>query len=82
MAQTKRTDIVVVDVVNEGTSFSTAGRIATAIMEISKKNGACMPQDLNAQGFTPREVADHWNAAHFLIAINNLGGWGKENGKD
>jgi hypothetical protein len=81
MAQEKQTGFVVVDVINEGTSFSTAGRMAAAIMEIRKKSGGCMPQDLNARGFTPQEVVDHWDAAHFLIAINNLSSWGKDNGQ-
>ena len=77
MAQEKQAGIFVVDVINEGTSFSTAGRMAAVIVEMKKKNGMCMPQDLNARGFTPQEVADHWDAAHFLIAISNLSSWGK-----
>lgn len=82
MAQQKQADFFVVDVVNEGKSFSTAGRMAAVIMEMKKKNGVCMPQDLNAKGFTPKEVVDHWDAAHFLIAINNLSRWGKDDGQD
>lgn len=80
MAQEK-TDFVVVDLASPSLKFSTAGRMATAIEAIRKKNGGCMPQDLNAKGFTPQEVVDHWDAAHFLIAINNLGSWGKKNDK-
>ncbi len=81
MVQEKRTDFFVVDVASESMKFSTAGRMAKVIIELSKKNGGCMPQDLNAKGFTPKEVIDHWDAAHFLIAINNLGSWGKKNDK-
>lgn len=82
MATEKRAEFFVVDVINEGTSFSTAGRMATVIVEVKKKNGMCMPQDLNARGFTPQEVVDHWDTAHFLIAINNLSIWGKGDGEN
>lgn len=78
MTKEKAVDFTVVDVNSESMSFSTAGRMAKAIAELKQKNGGCMPQDLNAKGFTPQEVVDHWNAAHFLIAINNLGSWGKD----
>ncbi len=78
MAHAKRADFMVVDVINKGLSFSMAGRMASAITEIRNKSGGCMPQDLNARGFTPQEVVDHWDAAHFLIAINSLETWGKQ----
>ncbi|MDE2029557.1 MAG: hypothetical protein KGI97_03230, partial [Alphaproteobacteria bacterium] len=81
MAHEKRADFFVVDVINEGTSFSTAGRMAAVIVEMKKKHGMCMPQDLNAKGFTSQEVVDHWDAAHFLIAINNLSSWGRNDGQ-
>jgi hypothetical protein len=80
MAQEKQAEFLVVDVASESMRFSTAGRMAAVMVEMKKKNGVCMPQDLNAKGFTPQEVADHWDAAHFLIAINNLSSWGKDNG--
>ena len=74
----KRTGFFVVDVASESMKFSTAGRMAEVIMELRKKNGGCMPQELNARGFTPQEVVDHWDAAHFLITINDLNGWGEK----
>jgi hypothetical protein len=81
MAQGAALSLVVIDLIseNEALKFEVAGRMAQAIMELNKKNGGCMPQDLNARGFTPAEVADNWDAAHFLITINNLTSWGKEN---
>jgi hypothetical protein len=75
----ERPDFVVVDLARPSLKFSTAGRMAATIEAIRAKNGGCMPQDLNAKGFMPQEVVDHWDAAHFLIAINNLGSWGKDN---
>ncbi len=55
--------------------------MANTIVELKQKNGGCIPQDLNAKGFTPSEVAENWDAAHFLIAINNLSSWGKDDAK-
>lgn len=78
MVQEKRTDFFVVDVASESLKFSIAGRMAKVIMDLSKKNGGCMPQDLNAKGFTPQEVVGHWDAAHFLIAINNFSSWERD----
>lgn len=83
MAQGAAPNLVVIDLIsdNEALKFEVAGRMARTIMELNKRNGGCMPQDLNALGFTPTEVAENWNAAHFLIAINNLTSWGKDDGK-
>ena len=78
MMLNKQTDFVVVDLQGDDKRFSTAGRMAKAITEIRQKNGGCMPLDLNGVGFTSQEVVEHWDAAHFLIAINNLSTWGKE----
>ena len=49
--------------------FAPAGRMATAIIEITRENGGCLPQDLNAKGFTPEEVAAHWHMAQSLAAV-------------
>lgn len=83
MPQEAAARLIVIDLIseNEALKFEIAGRMANAIIKLREKNGGCMPQDLNAQGFTPTEVADNWNAAHFLIAINNLTSWGKGDGK-
>ncbi len=70
--------LVVADLSNGDMKFSTAGRMAMVIMDVRARNGGCMPQDLNARGFTPHEVVVHWDTAHFLIAINELETWGEK----
>ena len=49
--------------------FEPAGRMATAIVEITQEKGGCLPQDLNGRGFTPDEVIDHWHLAQSLAAV-------------
>jgi len=81
MAQGSAPNLVVIDLISdkETLKFEVAGRMANAIVKLREKNGGCMPQDLNGEGFTPTEVADNWDAAHFLIAINNLTSWSRDN---
>ncbi len=70
--QTRRKGpVLVVDLVttDENKKFEPAGRMATAIIEITQENGGCLPQDLNARGFTPDEVASHWHMAKALAAV-------------
>jgi hypothetical protein len=43
-------------------------RMARTIVEIIKETGACLPQDLNARGFTPDEVAKLWGMSKALAA--------------
>ncbi|MDD4616152.1 MAG: hypothetical protein PHW76_03425 [Alphaproteobacteria bacterium] len=83
MVQGATSNLVVIDLIsdNEALKFEVAGRLAEAIIELRRKDGGCMPQDLNERGFTPSEVAENWDAAHFLIAINDLIEWGKNGGK-
>jgi hypothetical protein len=63
--------IRVVDLVSsdEDKRYEPAGLMAAAIIEIIQKNGDCLPQDLNARGFTPDEVAQHWHMAKSMAAI-------------
>jgi hypothetical protein len=70
--------LVAIDLISDSSTlkFAVAGKIAEMILELKKTQGGCMPQDLNARGFTPAEVAENWDAAHFLIAINGLETWG------
>lgn len=75
--------LVVIDLIsdNEALKFEVAGRMANVIAELKEKNGGYMPQDLNARGFTPTEVAENWNAAHFLITISHWTTWGRDDGQ-
>ncbi len=84
MTRTDAPSLVIVDLIsdNDSLKFEVAGRIAAAMLALKEENGACMPQDLNEKGFKPAEVANNWNAAHFLIAIKDLTTWGEGNGKN
>jgi hypothetical protein len=44
-------------------TIATAQRMATAIIEIMRETGGCLPQDVIARGFTPGEVERHWPMA-------------------
>jgi hypothetical protein len=60
----------VVDLVGpDDKKYEPAGRMALAIIELTQKNGGCLPQDLNERGFTPDEVADHWHMAKSLADV-------------
>ncbi len=63
--------IRVVDLVtsDDDNRFAPAGRMAAAIIEITQESGWCLPQDLNARGFTPAEVAQHWHLAKSLAEV-------------
>jgi hypothetical protein len=61
----------VVDLItsDEDQKFAPAGRMAAAIIEIIQEQGGCLPQDVNARGFTPAEVAKHWHLAKTLAEV-------------
>ena len=54
---------------DEDKTFAPAGRMAATIIEITRESGGCLPQDLNAKGFTPDEVAQHWHLAKSLADV-------------
>ncbi|MBR0967864.1 hypothetical protein JQ554_28450 [Bradyrhizobium diazoefficiens] len=68
---TPQPSFCVVDLItsNDDRKFAPAGRMAAAIIEIVEESGACLPQDLNAKGFTPAEVAQHWHMAKALADV-------------
>ena len=63
--------IFVVDLItsDEDKKFAPAGRMAAAIIEVTQENGGCLPQDLNARGFTSAEVSQHWHMARSLAEV-------------
>lgn len=63
--------IRIVDLVttDDNKKYEPAGRMATAIIEITQQNGGCLPQDLNTRGFTPDEVFKHWDMAQSLADV-------------
>jgi hypothetical protein len=78
MAQEMWKGIIVVDLKtdSESSGFAAAMRMAKAIAEIKKRNGNCLPQDLNEVGFTPEEVIEHWEKARSLMDVaNKLESW-------
>ena len=64
-------DMRVVDLVTDKpeAKFAPAERMATAIAEIYREQGGCLPQDLIAKGFTPEEVDRHWAMAKALALV-------------
>jgi hypothetical protein len=65
-------DMQVVDLMTaepEG-KFAPAGRMATAIVEIHREQGGCLPQDLLGKGFTNDEIVRHWPMANALAKID------------
>lgn len=49
--------------------FAVAERMATAIVEIMKEQGGCLPHDLAAKGFTYEEIDRHWAMAKALAHV-------------
>lgn len=64
-------DMRVVDLVTEKpeAKFGPAERMATAMVEIYREQGGCLPQDLIAKGFTPEEIDRHWAMAKALALV-------------
>ncbi len=66
MAAMRVVDLVTAD---DNKKYELAGRMADAIIDLTCANGGCLPQDLNARGFTPYEVDEHWHMAKSLAAV-------------
>lgn len=50
-------------------SFEPAGRMASAIIDVTEEKGGCLPQDLGDKGFTPDEIANYWPMAKALATV-------------
>jgi hypothetical protein len=63
--------MIVIDVMNENphNKFAPYQRMATAIVEVTKEKGGCLPQDLLEKGFTKEETIDRWHMAHAMAEI-------------
>jgi hypothetical protein len=71
LEQGKEEEMQVVDLVTtkpEG-KFGPAERMATAIVEIYREQGGCLPQDLLTKGFLNDEIVRHWAMANALAKI-------------
>lgn len=66
MAALRVVDLVTTD---GNKKFEPAGRMAAAIIQITREKCCCLPQDLNEKGFTSAEVVEHWHMAQSLAAV-------------
>jgi hypothetical protein len=64
-------DMRVIDpeISNPEEKFSLVERMATAIAEIMREQGGCLPLDLVAKGFTRDEIDRHWPMAKALAYV-------------
>lgn len=74
MLMQAKTPMHVVDLITTGEDkkFAPAGRMAAAIIKITKQKGGCLPQDLNEKGFTSQEVFDLWDMANSIAAVEMI----------
>lgn len=61
--------IVDIHTENPDRKFSVFERMASAIVELTQRNGGCLPQDLLSLGFTKDETAEQWRMATALATI-------------
>jgi hypothetical protein len=63
--------MIVIDLSSENpeNKFAPYQRMAKAIVDLTRKNGGCVPQDLLALGFTREETVDRWHMAHAMAAV-------------
>jgi hypothetical protein len=68
--QEKEAEMRVVDLIGTGAEgkFGPGERMATAIVEIHREQGGCLPQDLLSKGFT-NGIVRHWQMANALAKI-------------
>lgn len=71
LEQREEEDMHVVDLVSTEPDgkFEPAGQMATAIVEIYREQGGCLPQDLLSKGFTNDEIDRHWAMANALAKV-------------
>ena len=69
--QQEEEDMQVVDLVSTGSEgkFGPAERMATAIVELYREQGGCLPQDLLTKGFSNDEIVRYWAMANALAKI-------------
>jgi hypothetical protein len=63
--------MMIVDLVadNPKNKFAPHLRMASAIVELTNRNGGCLPQDLFALGFTKEETINQWHMAYALASV-------------
>lgn len=44
-------------------------RLATRIVNLTRTNGSCRPQDLLPLGFSEKEIEERWHMAHAMARV-------------
>lgn len=63
--------MMIVDLVSDNPehTFALYQRMASAIIELTRAHGGCLPQDLLPLGFTREETVDQWHMAHAIASV-------------
>lgn len=63
--------MIVVDLISDdpNNKFAPYGRMATAIVDITRKKGMCAALDLLEAGFTRQEIDDLFHMANAMAAV-------------
>ena len=63
--------MLIIDLMNESPSkrFSIYQHMATTIVDLTRENGGCLPQDLLQHGFTKEETVELWHMAHAMAEV-------------
>ncbi|MFA4994112.1 MAG: hypothetical protein WC521_02280 [Bdellovibrionales bacterium] len=63
--------MLVIDLISDNpkNKFAPYQRMANAIIDLTNKNGGCLPQDLLAVGFTKQETTDLWHMANAMANV-------------
>lgn len=63
--------MIVIDLISENPNnkFAPFQRMANAIIDLTRKNGGCLPEDLLAAGFTKQETDDYWHMSFAMACV-------------
>jgi len=63
--------MLVIDFISDNpkNKFAPYQRMANAIVDVTDKNGGCLPQDLLPLGFTKEETAERWHMADAMARV-------------
>ncbi len=63
--------MLVIDLVSENpeNKFAPYQRMANAIIDLTNKNGECLPQDLLPFGYSKEEIDERWHMAKAMANV-------------
>ena len=63
--------MIVIDIISDNPNhkFVPYQRMANVIIDLTRKNGWCLPQDLCAVGFTNEETKERWHMAQAMASV-------------